>query len=208
MMTCHVFTHEPGTFHMTSKQVRRPEDIRGLKIRTGNATIAEFVTSLGGSSVQVPIMEAFETLNRGMTEGITIPWGGLVTMNFGKVVKVHTAIPLYVSTFTHNINKNTYNSLSITQKKALDDTCTPEFSAQVYRHWGKEERDYEVKLINEPGAGRTIVKLTPDDVAAWKKSAEPVMASWKAAVTKAGHNADEVYKDFVEEMRKGGALYQ
>lgn len=208
VMTCHAFTHEPGTFHMTKKEVRRPEDVRGLKIRAGNATIAEYITSLGGSAVQVPIMEAFETLNRGITEGITIPWGGLVTMNFGKVVKVHTAIPLYVSTFTHNINRATYERLSAAQKKALDDTCTPEWSAQIYRHWGKEERDYEIKITANPEPGRIIVKLTPDDVAAWRKSAEPVVASWKAAVTKAGYNADEVYKDFVDEMRKGGALYE
>ncbi len=208
VMTCHAFTHEPGTFHMTKKEVRRPEDIRGLKIRAGNATIAEYISSLGGSAVQVPIMEAFETLNRGITEGITIPWGGLVTMNFGKVVKVHTAIPLYVSTFTHNINKKTYESLSPTQKKALDETCTPEWSAKIYRFWGKEERDYEVKIIANPDPGRIIVKPTADDVAAWRKSAEPVIASWKASVTKAGYNADDVYKDFVEHMREGGALYQ
>ncbi len=208
VMTCHAFTHEPGTFHMTKKEVRRPEDIRGLKIRAGNATMAEYITSLGGSSVQVPIMEAFETLNRGITEGITIPWGGLVTMNFGKVVKVHTEVPLYVSTFTHNINKRTYDSLSPTQRKALDDTCTPDFARQIYRHWGKEERDYEIKLRSTPEAGRTIVKLSPDDIAAWRKSAEPVVASWKASVTKAGYNADEVYKEFQAAMKAGGAAFE
>lgn len=208
VMTCHAFTHEPGTFHMTKKEVRRPEDLRGMKIRAGNATIAEYITSQGGSAVQVPIMEAFETLNRGITEGITIPWGGLVTMNFGKVVKVHTAIPLYVSTFTHNINKATYEKLSPTQKAALDATCTPEWSAKIYRHWGKEERDYETKIIATPEAGRIIVKPSAEDIAAWRKSAEPVIASWKAAVTKVGYNADEVYKDFVDHMREGGALYQ
>ena len=85
VMTCHAFSHEPGTFHMTKKEVRRPEDIRGMKIRAGNATISEYITTLGGTPIQVPIMEALETLNRGMVEGITIPWGGLVTMNFGTV---------------------------------------------------------------------------------------------------------------------------
>lgn len=208
VMTCHAFSHEPGTFHMTKKEVRRPEDIRGMKIRAGNATIAEYITLLGGTSIQVPIMEALETLNRGMVEGITIPWGGLVTMNFGRVAKVHTAVPLYVSVFTHNINKKTYESLSPTQKKALDDTCTPEFARQIYRHWGKEERDYEIKISEKPEAGRTIVKLSPDDVAAWRKSAEPLVASWKAKVAKAGYNADEVYNSFVAAMREGGAAYQ
>ena len=205
VITCHTFTHEPGTFHSVKKEIRVPADIKGMKIRAGNATIAAYINSQGGTPVSVPIMEALETLNRGITEAITIPWGGLVTMHFGKAVKIHTAIPLYVSTFTHNINRRVYNALSPAQRKALDATCTPEFAAQLYRHWGKEERDFEEKL--KVASDRKTLTLTPAEIELWRKSAEPVIAQWKASVTKAGYNADEVFASFQKAMRDGGAAY-
>ncbi len=205
VITCHTFTHEPGTFHTVKKEIRVPADIKGMKIRAGNATIAQYISSQGGTPVQVPIMEALETLNRGITEGITIPWGGLVTMHFGKAVKIHTEIPLYVSTFTHNINKRVYESLSPGQRKALDSTCTPEFAAKIYRHWGKEERDYEEKL--KQASDRKTLKLTPAEIELWRKSAEPVIANWKASVKKAGYDPEEVFSSFQKAMRDGGAAY-
>ena len=54
---CHVYSHEKGTFH-SKKEIKVPADVKGVKVRTANHTIANFVTSMGGNSVQVPIMEA------------------------------------------------------------------------------------------------------------------------------------------------------
>src|SRR5690606_12856706 len=73
---CHVYSHADGTFH-SNEPIRVPADVKGLKIRTANHTMSNFVNSMGGSSVQVPIMEAYETLKRGIAQGITSPWDGL-----------------------------------------------------------------------------------------------------------------------------------
>ena len=118
---CHVFTHEPGTFH-SKKLIRVPADVKGLNVRTANQTMAQYVTSIGGNSVQVPIMEAYETLKRGITDAITVPWGGLThpAFKFGTVTEYTLDIPLYVSTFTHGISRKTYNSMSDAQKKVID----------------------------------------------------------------------------------------
>src|SRR3990172_3808595 len=58
---CHVYSHEIATFH-SKNEIKVPADVKGMKVRTANQTIANFVTSMGGNSVQVPIMEAFATL--------------------------------------------------------------------------------------------------------------------------------------------------
>ena len=87
---CHVYSHEPGTFH-SKKEIKVPADVKGMKVRTANQTIAQYVTSMGGNSVQVPIMEAFETLKRGITDAITVPWDGLThpAFKFGTVTDLH-----------------------------------------------------------------------------------------------------------------------
>jgi TRAP-type C4-dicarboxylate transport system substrate-binding protein len=200
---CHTFSHEPGTFH-TVKKVTVPDDIKGMKIRTANATIASFVTSMGGHSVQVPIMEAFETLKRGITEGITVPWGGNITFSFGKVVKQHLDANLYVSTFVHTINLKKYNSLSAAQKKVIDETCSPEWASKIYRHWAAQETELKARIVKDKG--QTINKIGAKELELWRKAAEPVYAQWAESVNKKGYDSKVLLSEIRAELKKEGAL--
>jgi len=204
-VVCHVYTHEPGTFH-SKKLIRVPADVKGMNVRTANQTIAAYVTAMGGNSVQVPIMESFETLKRGITDAITVPWGGLThpAFKFGTVTEYTLDAPLYVSTFTHGITRKTYESMSPAQQKAVDSTCTPEFAAKVYRHWYADDNGREKEIRK---TDRKLTKLTPDELALWRKAAEPVYATWREAVAKAGHNPDEVMNELKDELKKADALF-
>jgi TRAP-type C4-dicarboxylate transport system substrate-binding protein len=200
---CHIFTHEPGTFHST-KEIKVPGDVKGLNIRTANQTTATYVTSMGGNSVQVPIMEAYETLKRGITDGITVPWGGLITFKFGTVTKYTLDTALYVSTFTHGISRKTFDSMSPAQQKAIDEHCTPEWSAKIYRFWHEQEYDLRAKIRQ---TDRVFTKIGPAEIAEWRKAAEPVKASWREAVAKAGYNPGEVLGELEAELKKADAAF-
>ncbi len=200
---CHVFPHEPGTFH-SKKAIRTPADVKGLKVRTANQTIAKYVTSMGGNSVQVPIMEAYETLKRGITDAITVPWGGNITFSFGKVVKQHLDAPLYIVTFVHGINKKLYDSMSETQKKAVDSVCTPEWSQRIYRHWAQQERELKAKIVADKG--HTINKIGKAELNQWRAAAKPVVDAWRVAVKKTGNDPDAIRNELVAELKKEGAL--
>ncbi|MGD9925807.1 MAG: TRAP transporter substrate-binding protein DctP, partial [Pseudorhodoplanes sp.] len=119
---CAIVLHEPGTFHSAKKEIRVPSDMKGLKVRSANQTIGTLIASTGGNAVQVPIMEAYDTLKRGITDAITIPWDNLThpAFKFGEVTAYSLDVPLYVSAFTHGISRKTYDSLSPAQKKAID----------------------------------------------------------------------------------------
>jgi TRAP-type C4-dicarboxylate transport system substrate-binding protein len=49
---CLAFVHDPGSFHSKVKKIVVPGDIKGMKIRPAHATMATFVTQLGGTNVQ------------------------------------------------------------------------------------------------------------------------------------------------------------
>jgi TRAP-type C4-dicarboxylate transport system substrate-binding protein len=202
---CHVYTYEPGTFH-SKKQIRVPDDVKGMNVRTANQTIAQYVTAMGGNSVQVPIMEAFETLKRGITDAITVPWGGLThpAFKFGTVTEYTLDAPLYVSTFTHGISKALYDSMSPMQKKAVDSVCTPEWSAKTYRHWYADDHG---RYLDIRKSDRKLTKIGPEELALWRKAAEPVVATWRESVVKAGYNPDEVLNELKAELKKVDALY-
>jgi len=203
---CHVYSHEKATFH-SKKEIRVPADMKGMKVRTANQTIAQFVTSMGGNSVQVPIMEAYQTLKSGITEAITVPWDGLThpAFKFGEVTTYTLDVPLYVSNFTDGISRATYNSLSDAQKKVIDSVCTPEWSAKVYKYWYEDavKREADVRKSD-----RKLTKLTPDELKLWREAAKPVYDQWADAVKKAGYDPAQVLKELQDELRKEGALFE
>jgi hypothetical protein len=51
-------------------------------------------------------------------------------------------------------------------------------------------------------AGHDVYKLTPDQVAAWRKAAEPLKAKWASQVK----DADAVFAELQAELKKHGAL--
>ena len=202
---CHVFSHEPGTFH-SNKVIKVPADVKGLNVRTGNQTVAQYVTAMGGNSIQVPIMEAYETLKRGLADAITVPWDGLThpAFKFGTVTQYTLDAPMFVSNFTHGISRQTYDGMSDAQKKVIDQVCTPEWSARVYKHWYKDQADRTAEIRK---SDRKLTKVGPAEVELWRKAAEPVVATWRDAVTKAGYDADVVLKELKDELKSADALF-
>src|SRR2546421_7430796 len=74
---CLAFLHDPGTFHSRTKKILVPDDIKGMKIRPAHATMASFVTSLGGTNVQASAPEVRDVLEKGVADAVTFPWGSI-----------------------------------------------------------------------------------------------------------------------------------
>jgi TRAP-type C4-dicarboxylate transport system substrate-binding protein len=206
---CSVYTHDIATIHTTKKPVHVPDDVKGLKIRSANQTMSRFVTAIGGTPVQVPIMEAKDTLEKGITDGITVTTDGIAktsVFKFGDVVKYTLNTPLYVSTFVENINKRLYDGMDASQRKVIDDHCTPEWSAKVYHYWYNDAKaDLKDAWSNLPG--HTWYQPTEDEMKLWFAAAEPVVQQWKDSVKKAGYDPDVVLKEMKDELKKEKALF-
>jgi TRAP-type C4-dicarboxylate transport system substrate-binding protein len=205
---CLAFIHSPSSFHSRTKKIVVPEDIKGMKIRPAHATMADFVTLLGGTNVQTSAPEVRDTIERGVADAVTFPWGSLVLFGIDKVTKYHMDAPLYVTTFAFVINKNTYNQMSDRQKKAIDDNCNTEAAGRVGEPWGKFEDAGIDKIRAEPG--HEIYKLTPDQLAQWKKAAEPLVKTWADGVKKKypDVNPDEAMKELKASLAKYNAMAQ
>ena len=193
-----------GAIH-SKKPITEPEQIKGMKIRPANGTVAQFVSMLGGSSVQVSAPEARDALEKGVADAITFPWHSIITFGIDKVVKYHTDMSLYAATFVWTMNKDFYNKLSAGQKKVIDDHCNNEWAAKVGADWGNDEnsgRDLMAKL-----PGHTIVKVTDAQRVAWRRAAEPLAAAWLAKPNNSGINTQEALDTFHKALEKYNAAY-
>ena len=202
---CLGFVHDPGTFHARSKKIMVPADIKGMKIRPAHATISTWVTQLGGTNVQSSAPEVRDLIEKGVAEAVTFPWGSIPLFGIDKVTKYHMEAPLYVTTFAWVMNKAKYDGMSAAQKKVIDDHCTNEWALRVSSPWADFEHAGIAKLKADPA--HEVYTISAEQLAEWRKSAEPLQAAWAANVRKAGGDPDAVMKELQASLAQYKAAY-
>jgi TRAP-type C4-dicarboxylate transport system substrate-binding protein len=203
---CLGFIHSPSSFHSRTKKIVVPDDVKGMKVRPAHATMANYVTLLGGTNVQSSAPEVRDIIERGVADAVTFPWGSLVLFGIDKVTKYDMEAPLYVTTFAFVMNKDKYNQMSDRQKKAIDDNCNTEAAGRVGEPWGKFEDAGLEKVKAEPS--HEVYKLTPEQTALWKKASEPLIKTWAENVKKTGADPDAAMAELRAALTKYNALAQ
>ncbi|HMK67736.1 MAG TPA: TRAP transporter substrate-binding protein [Stellaceae bacterium] len=201
---CFAFVSDPGALH-SHKKILLPAEMKGLKVRPADATIAAFVTLLGGTNVQASAPEARDVLARGVADAITFPWGSVVLFGIDKAVNYHMDVPLYVSNFVWVMNQKTYEGMSAAQKKVIDDHCTTEWAETVAGPWADFEAAGRSKI--QAMEGHQVYPLTAEQLAEWRKAAEPLQAKWAENVRKVGVDPDAAMTELKESLKKYDALY-
>jgi len=202
---CLAFVHDPGAIHSVNKKVMVPADIKGMKIRPAQGTIAELVTLLGGNNVQASAPQVRDVLSKGVADAVTFPWGSIILFGIDKVTKYHMNVPLYVTTFAFVFNKAKYEAMSARQKKVIDNHCTSEWAAKVATPWADFEHNGIAKLKAE--AGHDVYDISPAQLAEWRKATAPLEAKWAAGAKKAGVDPELAIKGLRAELVKNKASY-
>jgi TRAP-type C4-dicarboxylate transport system substrate-binding protein len=202
---CLAFVHDPGAIHSSSKKVMVPADIKGMKIRPAQGTIAELVTLLGGTNVQSSAPEVRDILEKHVADAVTFPWGSILLFGIDKVTKYHMNVPLYVTTFAFVFNKTKYEQMSASQKKVIDNHCTGEWAAKVAGPWADFEHNGIAKLKAE--AGHEVYSISPEQLAEWKQATAPLEAKWAEGVKKTGLDPVVAMKQLKAVLAKYKAAY-
>jgi len=202
---CLAFVHDPGSFHSVGKKIVVPSDIKGMKIRPAQGTIAEMVTMLGGTNVQAAAPEVREVLAKGVADAVTFPWGSIVLFGIDKVTKYHMEVPLYTTTFALVFNKAKYNEMDAKQKKVIDDHCTSEWAAKIAGPWADFEHNGIAKLKAE--AGHEVYTLSAEQLAEWRKATAPLEAKWAEGAKKAGVDPVATMNELKADLKAENAAY-
>jgi TRAP-type C4-dicarboxylate transport system substrate-binding protein len=202
---CLAFMHDPGSFHSKIKRITVPGDIKGMKIRPAHATMASFVTLLGGTNVQSSAPEVRDILEKGVADAVTFPWGSVPLFGIDKVTKYHMEVPLYATTFAFVFNRAVYGQMSVAQKKAIDDHCTNEWSLRVAGPWADFEAAGIQKLKSDPA--HEVYPISPEQLAEWRKAAAPLSSTWAANVKKTGGDPDAIMTELKASLAKYNAAY-
>ena len=115
--------HATPLYHiMCNTPVTTVDEARGKRMRTAGASFSGLVDTLGGTSVSVPIGDAYSGIQRGSLDCIIADPNTLVSFSFNEVVTDVTTAPLGVVTGAiWAFNADTWNGLSEEHKAMIRD---------------------------------------------------------------------------------------
>ena len=195
VMFLHV--HAGQGIHMAEKLVRKPDDLKGLKMRIPTRTGAWIIEALGAAPAAMPVPDLPQALSKKVVDGALIPWEIIPPLKLQDVTKIQVEGPhkerFGTTTFQVSMNKNTWAKLPPDVQKAFEANNGEARWRAVGKVWTDSE-DGGIALAKK--AGNKHIQLTEAELALFKQKLEPVVQRWidevktkgidgKALVTKA-----------------------
>jgi hypothetical protein len=94
--------------------------------------------------------------------------------------------------------------MSTAQKQVIDEHCTGDWVAKIAGPFDEFERNGDAKLRTESSG---IYELTSNQLAQWKKAAEPLQKGWVETVRKVGVDPGPAMNDLQEQLVRRKASY-
>jgi len=151
--------------------IRKPDDIKGLKIRSAGPTFASMWQAAGASIVSVPSNEVYNALQTGVADATDTSSGSFVSFRIYEQVKCLTAPGDNALWFMYEpvlMSKKSFNRLNKKQQEVL--LQAGKKSHDFFAGKAKGLDDDMVKVFKDHSV--EVVTLTPQEYDQWVKVAE------------------------------------
>jgi TRAP-type C4-dicarboxylate transport system substrate-binding protein len=171
--------HAGQAIHMVDKEVRKPDDLKGLKMRIPTRTGAWIIEALGAAPVGMPVPDLPQALSKKVVDGAFIPWEIIPPLKIQDVTDYQIEGPrrtrFGTTTFQVSMNQKRWDSLPADAKKAFESQSGEAWWREVGEIWTKSE-DFGIGLATK--AGNKHIVLTEAELAAFRQKLEPVVQRW------------------------------
>ena len=171
-------------------QLKRPEDVKGLKFRIQPSDVLEAqFRALGANPQKMAFAEVYQALQTGVVDGQENTWSNIYTQKFYEVQKTIAETNHGVIDYMVITNAKWWDGLPADVKagltKAMDEATA--FGNKLADDINQRDK----KVIADAGKAK-IQQLSKDDLAAWQKAMAPV---WKRF-------EPEIGKDLIDAAQK------
>ena len=182
----------PGGMHTIDKAIRTPDDLKGLRMRRPSAIAGDIIEAAGGTPVGLPATDIYTSLQRGVLDGLSLPWDATGSFRLIELTNTHTNIPFYSSAIMVTMNKDKYNSLPDDLKKVIDDNSGMQMAAAAGKVFDAEDAKY---MAEAKAKGDTMIDI-PDPLndPKWKGPLEAGTQKYLKDVTALDLDAQTVYQ--------------
>lgn len=182
----------PGGIHTIDRPIRKPSDLSGLRIRRPSAIAGDIIEAAGGTPVGLPANDLYTSLQRGVLDGLSLPWDATGSFRLIELTNTHTNIPFYSSAIVVTMNKDKYESLPDDLKKVIDDNSGKAMAAVAGKVFDAEDTKF---MAEAKAKGDTMIDI-PDPLndPEWKGPLEAGTQKYLKDVAALGLDGQMVYQ--------------
>jgi C4-dicarboxylate-binding protein DctP len=163
-------------------QLKRPEDVKGLKFRIQQSDVLEAqFRALGANPQKMAFAEVYQALQTGVVDGQENTWSNIYTQKFYEVQKSIAETNHGVIDYMVITNAKWWDGLPADVKvglqKAMDE-------ATVYGNKLADDINQRDKKLIEQAGKAKIQELSKEDLAAWQKAMAPVWKKFEGDIGK------------------------
>jgi len=186
----YLHTHHAGGIH-TKTPVRQKEDLEGLRIRFPSMAVRMMLDRLGAEPVGVPAPQAYESLERGVLDGISFPFDALQGLRLGEQVNYHVDFPMYTLTFYLVMNERSLAQLPEDLQQVIHDNSGMDEAIAIGRSWDESELS-GIEFVK--GLGNEIIQLSAEEEQRWIDTVMPGVEAFLEETEEEGVPAFEMYE--------------
>ena len=165
----------------TNKQIRSPEDLKGMRIRTPPAPIwQESVRALGATPVALAFGDMYPALQQKAMDGVELVYNNIPAGRFYEVLKYITESHHIMLVNYEVISSKWFNALPADYQKILVEECEKAGIETSKLIMDKLEKEVKAELTTKRG----MVVVDNVDIAAFKKAGEKAYEVLKIADVK------------------------
>ncbi|WP_077213522.1 TRAP transporter substrate-binding protein DctP [Bacillus dakarensis] len=171
-----ILTHVSPTFEIwtTGKELRVPEDLKGVKIRTAGGVLNDVYEYLGAVPVAVPHAETYEAVEKGVIDAYSSYSMGAKSAGLEDLLEYgvfpHIGTTIHALTINEEIWKGLPEDVQTAMIQAGKETM--ELASEVYT------KDTDAFNEDFVANGGTIAELTQEEQDQWKKVFDDFTKEW------------------------------
>jgi TRAP-type C4-dicarboxylate transport system substrate-binding protein len=184
-----LFVHNPGLIHTAAKRVVVLDDIKGLRLRAANRTVAAALEQIGARPAVLQVNDVMPAVQAGQLDGIVTNWGNPL-VGFNDYMKFHTEVQFYSSAFFIVMNRARYDGLPADVRGAIDAISGAVWVAKFGAYWDKWDAPVRA---GADAPGHEIIRPDQAAMAGWKAGLKPVTERYLAALSARVPQAQAAY---------------
>ena len=159
-----------GPISTVGKKIEKPEDFKGMQIRTAGTVAAEYIKALGATPVSVPTSDVYESVSKGVFDGFTNDWHNIDCFKLYEPIDYCLDMPVSFTSCFVMMSKDSYNNLP-DDLKAIIDEYSGNYAGDMAGYWWDSCNYWVADKMRDNGVE---VYKPSDELYAWATSEEIV----------------------------------
>jgi len=186
----------PYEIYSTDKEVRTPEDLKGVKVQATGKKRNDLLSFMEASPTSITFADSYEAMERGVVNATLYSANPIQTSGVSELVKHHLPVGLGSTIISLTINEDVWDDLPDNIKEAMDEAAD-EVTKSLGENFDEEEDNNLKELIDD---GLETVELSEEEEEQWHKFKEDFNKKWFEENNSGEYDYEKVLNDFEQEV--------